>query len=83
MEPTAPGATRPGPVSDAGIDQEQLLPIEGVLMYVWLWRRLTGSVAVCIAQLVVLFLGVVALLMLVIFSWIGPHLPTNDVTVAG
>jgi hypothetical protein len=50
-------------------------------MYVWLWRHLPGNVAARIVQLVVLFLAVVALLMFVIFPWIEPHLPINDVTV--
>jgi hypothetical protein len=50
-------------------------------MYVWLWRHLPGNVAARAAQLVVLFLGVVALLMFVIFPWIEPHLPIDQVTV--
>ena len=50
-------------------------------MYVWLWRHLPGNMSLRIAQLLVLFLGVVALLMFVIFPWVGPHLPVTQVTV--
>lgn len=50
-------------------------------MYVWLWRHLPGNVAVRIGELLLLFIAVVALLMFVIFPWIEPHLPLNQVTV--
>ena len=50
-------------------------------MYVWIWRRLPGNLAIKLIELLVLFLAVVALLMFVIFPWIEPHLPINQVTV--
>lgn len=52
-------------------------------MYVWLWRHLPGAVGWKVVQALVLFLAVVALLMFVIFPWVEPHLPINDVTVPG
>ncbi len=52
-------------------------------MYVWLWRHLPGPLVARLLQLLVLFLAVVALLMLVVFPWVEPHLPWNDVTVDG
>jgi hypothetical protein len=52
-------------------------------MYVWLWRHLPGALALKLLQVLVLFLAVVALLMFVIFPWIEPHLPINNVTVPG
>lgn len=50
-------------------------------MYVWLWRHLPGNALVRVVQLLVLFLAVVALLLFVIFPWVEPHLPLNQVTV--
>jgi hypothetical protein len=52
-------------------------------MYVWLWRRLPGRTALKVTEAFILFLLVVALLMLVIFPWIEPHLPISQVTVPG
>jgi hypothetical protein len=52
-------------------------------MYVWIWRHLPGPMAVRLAQVLVLLLVVVALLLFVIFPWIEPHLPINQVTVPG
>jgi hypothetical protein len=52
-------------------------------MYVWLWRHLPGPVAVRLLQVLVLVLAVAALLLFVIFPWIEPHLPINQVTVPG
>jgi hypothetical protein len=52
-------------------------------MYVWMWRRLPGSLALKLTQVLVLFLAVTALLMFVIFPWIEPHLPISQVTVPG
>jgi len=52
-------------------------------MYVWLWRHLPGGLALKMVQVLVLFLAVVALLMFVIFPWVEPHLPINNVTVPG
>ncbi|MCU1602343.1 MAG: hypothetical protein JWO22_3052 [Frankiales bacterium] len=52
-------------------------------MYVWLWRHLPGPLAVRLLQLLALLLVAVALLMLVVFPWVEPQLPWNDVTVNG
>ena len=52
-------------------------------MYVWLWRHLPGALAFKLLPVLVLSLALVALLLLVIFPWIEPHLPINDVTVPG
>ena len=52
-------------------------------MYVWIWRHLPGNLALKIAQALVLLLLVVALLMFVVFPWVEPHLPINQVTVPG
>lgn len=49
-------------------------------MYGWIWRHLPGPVAVRVITAVVLVLGVVALLMFVLFPWLEPKLPFNDVT---
>lgn len=50
-------------------------------MYTWIWRKLPGGLAGKIIGSVVLVLGVIALLMFVIFPWIEPLLPFNDITV--
>ena len=50
-------------------------------MYVWLWRHLPGPITVKLLQVLVLVAGVAALLLFVIFPWIEPHLPINQVTV--
>jgi hypothetical protein len=49
-------------------------------VYGWIWRHLPGPTAAKVAETVVLVLGVVALLMLVVFPWIEPLLPFNQVT---
>ena len=49
-------------------------------MYGWIWRHLPGPLAVRVITAVVLVLGVVALLMFVVFPWLEPKLPFNDVT---
>jgi hypothetical protein len=51
-------------------------------MYTWIWRHLPGNLAVRLVQVLVLFLAVVALLMFVVFPWVEPHLPINQVTVS-
>ena len=50
-------------------------------MYVWIWRHLPGNLAFKLVGVLILLLAVVALLMFVIFPWIEPHLPINQVTV--
>jgi hypothetical protein len=50
-------------------------------VYVWIWRRLPGNRLLRAVQSLVLVLGVVALLFFVVFPWLEPRLPFNDVTV--
>jgi hypothetical protein len=50
-------------------------------MYVWIWRHLPGPLAVRLVQVLALVLIVAALLLFVVFPWIEPHLPINQVTV--
>jgi hypothetical protein len=50
-------------------------------MYRSLWRRLPGPTSVRVALCVVLTLAVVAVLFLVVFPWVEPRLPFNQVTV--
>jgi hypothetical protein len=52
-------------------------------MYSWIWRHLPGNTASRAALSVVLVLAVCALLLFVVFPWVDPHLPFNDVTVDG
>ena len=49
-------------------------------MYSWIWRHLPGTSAVKALQALLLVVAVVALLMLVVFPWVEPRLPYNDVT---
>ena len=50
-------------------------------MYTWIWRHLPGPLAIKLVQTLLLLLAVTALLLFVIFPWIEPHLPINQVTV--
>jgi hypothetical protein len=50
-------------------------------MYVWIWRHLPGPLAVKLVQVLVLVSLVSLLLLFIIFPWIEPHLPINQVTV--
>jgi hypothetical protein len=52
-------------------------------MYVWIWRHLPGPLAAKLAQSLLLVALVSGLLLFVIFPWIEPHLPINQVTVPG
>ena len=52
-------------------------------MYVWIWRQLPGPVAVKLVQVLLLVALVSALLLFIVFPWIEPHLPINQVTVPG
>lgn len=52
-------------------------------MYVWIWRRLPGPISVKLVQVLLLVALVSALLLFVVFPWIEPHLPINQVTVPG
>ena len=49
-------------------------------MYAWIWRHLPGPTSAKVVEAVVLVLGIVALLMLVVFPWVEPLLPFNQVT---
>lgn len=50
-------------------------------MYVWIWRHLPGPLAVKLLQTLLLVAAVSLLLLFVVFPWIEPHLPINQVTV--
>lgn len=50
-------------------------------MYTWIWRHLPGGLVWKLAQTLVLVAAVSALLLFVIFPWLEPHLPFNNVTV--
>ncbi|WP_170161329.1 hypothetical protein [Amycolatopsis palatopharyngis] len=50
-------------------------------MYGWIWRHLPGPVPLRIVQAMLLIAGVTALLMFVVFPWVEPMLPFNDVAV--
>ncbi len=52
-------------------------------MYVWIWRHLPGSTALKALQALILVAAVSALLLFVVFPWVEPHLPFNNVTVPG
>jgi hypothetical protein len=49
-------------------------------MYGWIWRHLPGPLPVRIIQALLLISAVVALLLFVVFPWIEPRLPFNQVT---
>jgi hypothetical protein len=53
----------------------------GIAMYTWLWRKLPGGLPGKIAGCTVLALAVVALLFYVVFPWVDPRLPFNQVTI--
>ncbi len=50
-------------------------------MYGWIWRHLPGGTGLRALQSVLLVLAVVALLLFVVFPWVAPYLPFNQVTV--
>jgi hypothetical protein len=50
-------------------------------VYGFIWRHLPGPTAVRAVTALVLALAVVALLLFVVFPWVEPRLPFNDVTV--
>ncbi|MDA3629059.1 hypothetical protein [Saccharopolyspora oryzae] len=49
-------------------------------MYGWIWRHLPGGTAAKAVQALLLVVAAVALLLFVVFPWIDPLLPFNDVT---
>jgi hypothetical protein len=50
-------------------------------VYGWIWRHLPGGTASRAGLALVLVLAVAALLLFVLFPWVEPRLPFNDVTV--
>ena len=50
-------------------------------MYGWIWRHLPGGTGFKTLQALVLIAASCALLLLVVFPWVEPQLPFNDVTV--
>ncbi len=50
-------------------------------MYSWIWRHLPGGTASKALLSLILVAAVVALLLFVVFPWVEPRLPFNDVTV--
>ncbi|MCA0144934.1 hypothetical protein [Blastococcus sp. LR1] len=50
-------------------------------MYGWIWRHLPGGAGLKTLQALILVVAVCALLLLVVFPWVEPQLPFNDVTV--
>jgi len=50
-------------------------------VYAWMWRKLPGPWPVKLLEALVAFVAVVALLFTVVFPWLEPRLPFNDVTV--
>lgn len=49
-------------------------------MYAWIWRQLPGPTALRVLEALLLVTAVVALLLFVVFPWLEPRLPFNDVT---
>jgi len=52
-------------------------------MYAWIWRHLPGGTAAKAVLALLLVVAVCALLLFVVFPWVEPQLPFNDVTVDG
>jgi hypothetical protein len=50
-------------------------------MYTWIWRQLPGGRPGKLAGSLLLVLAVSALLLFVVFPWLEPMLPLNEVTV--
>lgn len=50
-------------------------------MYSWIWRVLPGGMPGKIVGSTVLVLGISALLLFLVFPWVEPMLPFNDITV--
>jgi hypothetical protein len=50
-------------------------------VYVWIWRKLPGGMPSKLICSAILVLAVVALLFFVVFPYVEPRLPFNDVTV--
>ena len=50
-------------------------------MYIWIWRHLPGGTATKSTLAILLFVAVCALFMFVIFPYVEPRLPFNNVTI--
>lgn len=50
-------------------------------MYTWIWRKLPFGMPGKIIGSVLLIAMVASLLLFVVFPWLEPRLPLNDVTV--
>lgn len=50
-------------------------------MYTWIWRILPGGTPGKIAGSLLLVAAVSALLLFIVFPWVEPMLPFNDITV--
>jgi hypothetical protein len=50
-------------------------------VYGWIWRHLPGGTAAKALVSLLLVVAVCALLLFVVFPWVEPQLPFNDVTV--
>ena len=50
-------------------------------MYAWIWRRLPGGRGAKALGCVLLLVAILALLFFVVFPFVEPRLPFNDVTV--
>jgi hypothetical protein len=50
-------------------------------VYGWIWRVLPGGLPGKILGSAILISAVVALLLFVVFPWLEPRLPFNEVTV--
>jgi hypothetical protein len=50
-------------------------------MYVWIWRRLPGPLALRLLQALVLLALVLWALFTYVFPWVEAQLPYSDVTV--
>ncbi len=82
-EPVTDEPVTDGPAADAtAADESRRHPWSGSL-YGWLWRRLPGRWPAKVALLGAAAAAVVALLFVVVFPWVEPRLPVNQVTVGG
>jgi hypothetical protein len=50
-------------------------------VYTWIWRVLPGGLPGKLVGSLVLLAGVSALLLFIVFPWVEPMLPFNDITV--
>jgi len=50
-------------------------------MYTWIWRTLPGGLPAKLAGSLLLIAVVSALLLFIVFPWVEPSLPFNNITV--